>query len=47
MQDTPVSLRVGAVLYKSPRPEEYIARINNIHSFFEANRHVNGLTLYV
>ncbi|KAL1751673.1 nucleotide-diphospho-sugar transferase [Schizophyllum commune] len=39
MQDTPASLRVGAVLHKSPRPEEYIARINNIHSFFEANRH--------
>ena len=47
MQDTPASLRVGAVLYKSPRPEEYIARINNIHSFFEANRHVNRLILHV
>ena len=46
MQDTPASLRVGAVLYKSPRPEEYIARINNIHSFFEANRHVRCMILH-
>ncbi|KAL1742067.1 nucleotide-diphospho-sugar transferase [Schizophyllum fasciatum] len=36
--DTPASLRIGAVFFKATRPEEYVTRVNNIHSYFEANR---------
>ncbi|TRM69639.1 nucleotide-diphospho-sugar transferase [Schizophyllum amplum] len=39
VQDTPASLRVGVVLFRPSGPEEHVARINNIHSFFETNRH--------